>query len=1177
MIGKTILHYKIIKKLGEGGMGVVYLAEDTRLKRKVAIKFLPDTISSDPEQRARFETEAQAAASLNHPNITTIHAIEDLDEHAFIVMEYIDGIELKEKINAGTIPLKEAAGIALQIAEGINAAHKKNIVHRDIKSQNIMLTSDGIVKIMDFGLAKVPGSVHITKTGSTMGTAAYMSPEQAKGEDTDERTDIFSFGIVLYELFTGTLPFEGEYEYALVYSIINEEPDPLVLETNAVPERLQKVVFKCLRKEKAVRYQSFQEVLKDLASCNLTGSLPSGLDAPPADRTLLKSFTPQNGNNFIGRDQELMTLGLLLENCKRNKGSAVFISGEPGIGKTQLVSALISLHSPDRINFLYGRCLFNNEGGLPYHSFVSAVNNGLFSTHGHFISTITTLAEQNNINISNKISQIKTFLNFSGEYSKSIMHKDQLWEAVLTMFAAIAADKPLVLILDDIQWADRTSIGLFAYLARNIRNLPVLLVGLYRPPEIALDNTDLLGTIRQLRIEDAAANIDLLRLNETDTLSVVERILDDKPVDNKIVSEIYRQSEGNPLFIFELTRLMKDRNTIKKDNSDKWVFNEEASLGMMSDKVQDVIKQRVDRLEDESKEVLRFASCQGEYFQSSVLIDCLKLDKISLLKMLQHLDKEFNVIHYENKSYRFDHILIRNVLYESILPELREEYHKLIADSLIKSSGSKSEYASVIAHHLISGNSEEEAVKYLLAAAKTARELYAVEEAFSFYKKLLSIDERIGLNTECRKSMEEGLGDINLFTGNPQEALLHFNRFSELVNESEDTAGKIRALRKSAECFRITGKLKEAEELSLKAVETAFGNDNTAERIESLNTLASVYASKADYEKMIEKSNEALGYCKQIKDVKNSSVCLGSLGTAYWHLGNYPVASAHLNEAASIQRNIGDTRGLSTTLNFLALSSLKQGRLEDALKAGQESVEIKTKIGDGQKIPGGLNVLGDIYREIGDHDKAIGYHQKSLILAEEYKNKGAMCDNLRDLGEDYFLKGDMEQALKYYNEAMELAASSKIKWYETRSCISLAEFYLESGDLSEAKKYIEKGLKYSYDIGARDLIIEALWNKAKIHSTEKLEPVDELFSEAIVNARSIGHLAFLWRLLSDYGRHLSAAGKSQQADAVLSEAGEIAESIWDDITQEPMKSIFRKFVENKGIRFHPRGIDESLI
>ena len=200
MIDKTILHYHIIKELGRGGMGVVYLAEDTKLKRNVAIKFLPQQVSSDLEQKKRFELEAQAAAALNHPNISTIYAIEESGNDVFIVMEYIDGIELKDKIKSGTIAVEDAINIAIQIAEGLEAAHNKGIVHRDIKSQNIMITGDGKVKIMDFGLAKMGQGTQLTKVGSTVGTAAYMSPEQAKGEEIDYRTDIWSFGVVLYEM-----------------------------------------------------------------------------------------------------------------------------------------------------------------------------------------------------------------------------------------------------------------------------------------------------------------------------------------------------------------------------------------------------------------------------------------------------------------------------------------------------------------------------------------------------------------------------------------------------------------------------------------------------------------------------------------------------------------------------------------------------------------------------------------------------------------------------------------------------------------------------------------------------------------------------------------------------------------------------------------------------------------
>ena len=266
MIGKTISHYKIIEKLGEGGMGVVYKAKDTKLKREVAIKFLPRFISANKEERKRFEIEAQAAALLNHPNIATIYAIEETEDEMFIVMEYIDGVELKDKIKSGPVPVDEAINIATQIVQGLDVAHKKGIIHRDIKSSNIMITKDGKVKIMDFGLAKIKGGSELTKIGSTVGTVAYMSPEQARGEVVDSKTDIWSLGVVLFEMLSGELPFKGDYEQAVIYSIMNEEAELLTGLRSGVPKELERIVAKALKKNPTERYQRIDEMLVDLKS-----------------------------------------------------------------------------------------------------------------------------------------------------------------------------------------------------------------------------------------------------------------------------------------------------------------------------------------------------------------------------------------------------------------------------------------------------------------------------------------------------------------------------------------------------------------------------------------------------------------------------------------------------------------------------------------------------------------------------------------------------------------------------------------------------------------------------------------------------------------------------------------------------------------------------------------------
>jgi non-specific serine/threonine protein kinase len=283
MIGKTVSHYNIIEKLGEGGMGVVYKAIDNRLKREVAIKFLPNYISSNEEERKRFEIEAQAAASLNHPNITTIHSIEETSGEVFIVMEYIDGIELKERIKSSPFSTQEAIKIAIQIAEALEAAHKKRVIHRDIKSKNIMITNNDKVKIMDFGLAKVGKGVQVTKVGSTVGTIAYMSPEQAMGDEIDHRTDIWSFGVVLYEMLTGKMPFKGDYDQAVIYSILNEEPQFEDVK-NDFSDDINSLFNKLLMKKPANRYNNFSEVISDLH--NISQKLKNGLNANAEKKSL---------------------------------------------------------------------------------------------------------------------------------------------------------------------------------------------------------------------------------------------------------------------------------------------------------------------------------------------------------------------------------------------------------------------------------------------------------------------------------------------------------------------------------------------------------------------------------------------------------------------------------------------------------------------------------------------------------------------------------------------------------------------------------------------------------------------------------------------------------------------------------------------------------------------------
>ncbi|MEW5875472.1 MAG: protein kinase [Candidatus Zixiibacteriota bacterium] len=1153
MLGGAIGHYRIEERLGEGGMGEVYLAMDTKLERQVALKFLPERLSSDPAARRRLLDEAKAASKLGHPNIVTIHSIEESGDRDFIVMEYVRGSTLGRW--RGRMASADLLGLLIQLCGALSEAHGRDIIHRDIKPDNLMVDESGRLKIMDFGLASAAsGDGPPGLTGAIVGSAPYMSPEQILGQPVDARSDIFSLGVVIFELATGQTPFSGEYDMAILYAIVNE-PHPAPTDINPeLPSGLERIIDRCLKKDPGERYQSCREIAADLQA------LQTEPARAPDDGFRVSLFSEEPSPaatraRLIGRAAECERITGRLDAARGGRGFTMVLSGESGVGKTRLAEEAVALARDTGMAVLRGRCL-PHDGGFPYHAFTAAFRQGLPALDASLAEALVQRARAMDIELKDRIPILRSFLS-PGAETPALLHREQLWDSLLLFLRTLTAERPMLLFLDDIQWADSESAGLFSFLARYAVSMPLLILGTMRESEGSDIPAALPDSLQSLRADGMADTISIGRLSSRETDALISSLLGGAAPGADVLAAVRGMTAGNPLFVAETVAYLRDTGRIREIDG-AWRLAVADGSALLPERVREVISQRLKRLDERMRELLELAACEVEHFDSATLSACLKRDRIDVLRSLQTLETQHHLLRHEGARYRFDHPTIRGVLYDGMIPELREEYHRLIASHLTAGAEPRPEDASRIAYHLVSSGQKSAALPHLVSAAERARNLCANSEALNLYSQAAEIVAgRATGEAATALRILSGLGDSLLASGDVTGALRRYEDALQRLSADAAWEWRIDLTRKSAAPHRMLGNLKQALATAEAALAAAETHADQARRIECLNTLAFVQAARGEYAKTIELSRRAQSEAVATSNKHAESVALSHMGHAFFHTGEYREAVDSLDRAIALQRQIGDRRGLAQSLNFAGLAHHRLGRYATALKSHTESLETKRSIEESAAIPGSLNGLGDLYRDMGLWDRAIACHTESLALARRQGNRGAECDNLRDLGADYLLTGDHAAARRYLEEAQTLSHASGYLWYELRSLITLAWLDSVTGDRPSAKQRSIEGLSRTKEAGAREPAVEAHWVRAKVllNSGETQPAIDELNSAIeLATDADLGNV--LWQMQWELHGACKRLGDDRRAQAALDDARRRVSAILTEIEDDALRREF---------------------
>lgn len=1066
--------YAVLKKLGEGGKGVVYKARDTVLNRVVAIKILKSEVSTE-ETYSRFIREAQAAAKLNHPNIVSIHDIGKEDGKQFFVLEFVAGMSLRdlsETYPEGKCDIQTALRIGIDICSALQYAHSQGVLHRDVKPENILITEEGTAKLMDFGLAKMIGTQNITQEGIIVGTVAYVAPEIALGKGADARSDLYSFGAVLYETVTGKPPFPGEEPVKVIFGHIHDRPVSPDRLNPKIPQALTDCIMKLLEKEPSKRYQSSEDLLKVLREIG-EGFLREVL--VPSHKASIVVTVPRTfaGKEIqlVDRVQEMTLLREAVDGAVRNEGCVAILHGEAGIGKTRLSRELGAYARLRGMQVLRGRCTALSKIDVmpPYILWSEVIKDylqactpeQLYRVIGLYPSEVSKLVPE----IKHKLGAFPQSLPISPE-----QERNRLFEAVSQFITNISKEAPLMVVLDDLQWTDQSSLLLLHYLARSVDRDSLVLLGLYRDTDVDQKHP-LPSILTDLNRERLLRSISLKRLSLDEVSEMIRQILEQDDVPGEFCRRVFQKTGGNPFFVEEVVKSLKEEGVIYPEEN-KWKIKEISKIDF-PETVKSVLKARIGRLDEECQNTLTMASFVGNDFTLDALRGVTGVEEDRLLETMEKilesgLVKE-KVIRGED-MYSFTDAVIRNVVHEEVSHVRHKKLHGVLGRALEKVYANKiDEHFSELALHFLESGEEEKALDYFLKAGERAQKLYAHNEAFSYFQHAFELLEEDADNLVQRVKIFEKLGDLSAWMGEVDAGMEYWDKSLTLWNKLWDKKNVARLHAKMAWWFwEVRGNKTKAAEHHRKALEIL---EKEPESIE----LASLFEDISHMLWRTGKTAEAMPWAQKALKLAEQLDASDVLAWSYNDLGVLSLKSGE-SERAQQYYEQGLRTALASNLvipagtlySNLCDLYLGTGELQKCFETAKEGSELTRKAGAFYSLVWIDMQLAGSYARRGEAQKALSIMEDIVALDKRIKNTSHLSYAMHGLGLVYLWLGAWDKSLQHLMEARDLGKEGGEYQSVGNATVALGELFVEREDYAEAEKYLKESSRTWEEAGDTD-------------------------------------------------------------------------------------------------------------